>query len=222
MSEERHDWVRERLSEQLDGTLSAMERDEVERHLAECSTCRDVLTGLSEVRRLARALGPIEPPRDLWPVVAARRNAGHLRGGSGFTFSLPQLAAAAVVLIAVSASTVWWALGGGVVSPRADGPAVPAMVRPASTTVAAPISEELADELVMLEEALAAGRSRLDASTVEVLERNLLVIERAIEDSYRALALDPENGFVRDHLERTYERKLEYLRDVTRIVDAAG
>jgi predicted anti-sigma-YlaC factor YlaD len=222
MNEERHDWVRELLSEQLDGSLSAMERDEVERHLAECTECRDVLAGLSEVRRLARALGPIEPPRDLWPAVAAGRSGWNRRGGARLTFNVPQLAAAAVVLIAVSASTAWWALGGGVVPPRADGPTIPALVRPASTPVASSVPDELADELAMLEEALAAGRSRLDAGTVEVLERNLLVIERAIEDSYRALALDPENDFVRDHLERTYARKLEYLRDVTRIVDIAG
>jgi hypothetical protein len=74
----------------------------------------------------------------------------------------------------------------------------------------------------MLEGVLLAGRDRLDANTVHVLERNLLVIERAIEDSYRALSLDPENEFVRDHLRRTYERKLEYLREVSRIVDLAG
>ena len=219
MSEERHEWVRDRLSEQLDGSLSAQEREEVERHLAECAGCRDVLVGLIEVRRLARTLGPIEPPRDLWPALADRRNA---RGGAGITFRVPQLATAAVVLVTLSASAVWWTLGGGTVPPGADGQAVPAMVRPASTPAASPVPDELADELLMLEEALAAGRSRLDAGTVEVFERNLLVIERAIEDSYRALALDPENGFVRDHLERTYARKLEYLRDVSRIVDVAG
>jgi hypothetical protein len=77
-------------------------------------------------------------------------------------------------------------------------------------------------ELGVLEGVLLEGRDRLDPATVDVLERNLLVIERAIEDSYRALALDPENDFLRRHLTRTYERKLDYLRDVSRIVELAG
>lgn len=220
--DERHGWVRERLSEHLEGSLPTIEEERVQRHLAVCEACRDVCAGLSEVRGLARRLGPIEPPRDLWPPIAA---AGRRRGRPArFSFSVPQLAAAAVVLITLSASSAWWAMGGG-------GPTPPAsVVEPTTTPVrpvtaappSAPVPEELAAELDNLEGVLLAGRDRLDANTVHVLERNLLVIERAIEDSYRALSLDPENEFVRDHLQRTYERKLEYLREVSRIVDLAG
>ena len=46
--------------------------------------------------------------------------------------------------------------------------------------------------------------------------------EKAIEDSRRALELDPGNGFLTDHLERAYERKIEYLRDAARIVEWEG
>ena len=36
------------------------------------------------------------------------------------------------------------------------------------------------------------------------------------------LALDPENEFVRDHLERTYQRKRDILREVSRLAELAG
>ena len=149
---------------------------------------------------------------------AARRRTGRLP-------STPLLAAAAVVLIAVSASLAWW--GRGVVDdvPRvAEGetPSSTTPVRAAATDPDGPVSDALARELERLESVIARSRERLEPGTVHVLERNLVLIERAIEDSYRALALDPENDFVRDHLERTYERKLEYLREIASIVERAG
>ncbi len=55
-----------------------------------------------------------------------------------------------------------------------------------------------------------------------MLERNLAVIEQAIVDSHRALALDPQNEFLTKHLERVYERKIEYLRDAARVADWAS
>jgi hypothetical protein len=218
---DRHEWVLARLSDYLEGHLSGPDEAHVEDHLEACESCRDVLGGLSEVRELARTLGPLEPPRDLWPDIEAARERrfGHRR----WTFSVPQLAAAAVVLMTVSASSAWWALGGA--GPVPSGPAavpIPPVSAVATGRTDTPISEELAAELGMLEGVLATGHDRLDPHTLHVLERNLLVIERAIEDSYRALALDPGNDFVRAHLERTYERKLEYLRDVSRIVESAG
>lgn len=222
--DDRHDWVQDRLSEHLEGSLPAMEEERVQRHLATCEGCRDVRTGLSKVRVLARGLGPIDPPRDLWPGITAARSRRAPARPARFSFSVPQLAAAAVVLVTLSASSAWWAMGGGVPTPPASvlepttGPVHPAT----SVRASAPISEESAAELDMLEMALVAGRDRLDPNTVHVLERNLLIIERAIEDSYRALSLDPQNEFVRDHLRRTYERKLEYLREASRIVDLAG
>ena len=82
--------------------------------------------------------------------------------------------------------------------------------------------DALSDELASLEEVLEGARSSLDPNTVRVIERNLAVIEQAIADSQQALALDPENEFLTEHLERVYERKIEYLRDAARVVAWAG
>ncbi len=147
------------------------------------------------------------------------------RRASTRPLSTPLLAAAAVVLIAISASLAWWgrgALGEAPVMAGGDAISSPTSVRAAAAGPDGPVSEALASELERLESVIADSRDRLEPGTVHVLERNLVLIERAIEDSYRALALDPENDFVRDHLERTYERKLEYLQEIASIVERAG
>lgn len=152
---------------------------------------------------------------------------GHTGRSSVRPPSAPLLAAAAVVLIAISASLAWWGRGAVGDAPTMAGSGSgetesPTPVRAATAGPDGPVSEALASELERLESVIADSRERLEPGTVHVLERNLVLIERAIEDSYRALALDPENDFVRDHLQRTYERKLEYLREIASIVERAG
>ena len=78
-------------------------------------------------------------------------------------------------------------------------------------------SEALSAELEALEELLAGASVALDPETVRVLQKNLGVIERAIEDSRRALAQDPANEFLGAHLEREYQRKLSYLKEANEI-----
>ena len=60
---------------------------------------------------------------------------------------------------------------------------------------------------------------RLIRARGRVLERNLAVIEQAIEDSRLALEQDPGNEFLAAHLERVYERKVEYLREAARVAE---
>jgi RES domain-containing protein len=66
-----------------------------------------------------------------------------------------------------------------------------------------------------LEQALAARRSSLDTSTVRVVEQNLAVIDRAIAEARRALAADPTDPYLHDHLASTMRRKMDLLRHVT-------
>lgn len=141
------------------------------------------------------------------------------------SLSLPQLAAASLVLVAVSSAVTWsavWARDGGA-APVVEGPSVEAedgVFVPVSTVVEPPA--DLARELASLEGALASARDVLDPNTVRVLERNLGIIEQAIQDSQRALAQDPENDFLVEHLQRVYQRKLEYLREAARVVERSS
>lgn len=140
------------------------------------------------------------------------------------SLSLPQLAAASLALVAVSSAVTWsavWARDGGAetvaeTSVDAEG----GVIAPVSTVVEPPA--DLARELASLEGALAAARDVLDPNTVRVLERNLGIIEQAIQDSQRALAQDPENDFLVEHLQRVYQRKVEYLREAARVAERSS
>jgi anti-sigma factor RsiW len=113
------------LSSYLDRELDQAVSREVERHVASCPTCAKALEELRAVKDRARTLVDAPPGADLWPGIAARiggdrggsfairplpRVGARLRTGRRFALSLPQLAAAAVLVALVSAGAVWLAL----------------------------------------------------------------------------------------------------------------
>jgi anti-sigma factor RsiW len=56
----------ELLIRYVDGEASEEESQELRRHVAECDRCREELRAHQKLRNLAVALGPIEPPEELW------------------------------------------------------------------------------------------------------------------------------------------------------------
>jgi hypothetical protein len=62
---------------------------------------------------------------------------------------------------------------------------------------------------------LESRRGELDTATVRVLEENLTIIDRAIDQSRQALATDPNSQFLVDHLNTSLGRKVQLLRTVT-------
>jgi hypothetical protein len=207
-------WM-DRLSEYIDGELTLAERLELEAHLAECPGCSDTLLGLRRVVARARALEDVTPETDLWPGIATQIGA---RLPRRWTFSLPQLAAASIALVALS-SGAGWVLHSGIVAsspvsaPVPPEPPVPVVAGPAAHN-AGSYDQAVAD----LERVLAEGRGRLDTATVRVLEQNLATIDRAIAQAQRAVAADSANLYLNSHLAATMRRKLELLRQAAALV----
>jgi hypothetical protein len=73
-----------------------------------------------------------------------------------------------------------------------------------------------------LRQLLTAERTQLDTSTVRILEQNLAVIDRALNEAQRAVAKDPANPYLRAHLASTMRRKVDLLRRATVIAGARG
>jgi hypothetical protein len=63
-----------------------------------------------------------------------------------------------------------------------------------------------------LEQILHDERDRLDPRTVLVIERNLEVIDLAIQEARMALNDDPANAYLNSHLADARRRKLDLLR----------
>lgn len=214
-----HQSITEQLSDYLDGELTAGEAAAVEAHLRECAACNAVLNDLKRIVAQAQHLEPRPPQADLWAGI--ERRIERVTPPRRVSFTLPQLAAAAALLIAVSAGTAI----------KFAAPAVPASV-PVEQTAKDELAQAEAAESIAtiavtpvgfsdaqydaavadLEKAVKAGRGRLDKSTIEVVEHNLQIIDQAIAQAREALAGDPANSYLSGHLVEARRRKLDLLR----------
>lgn len=181
---------------------------------------------LPEPETETRVLPFPSPPEAAGPRARSGSSGARARADAPARVALsrPQLIAASVALIAVSSMATWLAgpgLGARAASEGAPTSTARGELSMAATVDAAPVAD-LADEVAALERTLAEARAVLDPNTIRILERNLAVIESAIDDSRRALAIDPENAFLANHLERVYERKLEYLKEAVRVTEWTG
>src|SRR5439155_21942656 len=132
--------------------------------------------------------------------------------------SVPQLAAASVVLALLSGGAAW------LIGRRGTGPTPPVQAsertpvfRNATTY---PGDARFDAQVAELERALDRGRGRLDTATVRVIERNLRIIDRAIRGAQSALAADPANSYLNLHLAQEMRRKLELLRQAATLAGA--
>ena len=226
-----HDQVIDRLSEYLDDQeapgaegnndaldpeLTVEERAAIESHLAGCSECRTTLAELRAVARIARNLPDAPPAANLWPGITARLDPPPsvvpFRGTltKRFSFTLPQLAAAALALMVLSGGMVWVARSG---DPRASLPPIVADNEPVDSIETVSFADAQYDQAVAdLEKALEAGRTRLDPETVRIIEENLASIDLAIDQARKALRKDPANVDLNTYFAASRNRKLALLR----------
>jgi len=126
------------------------------------------------------------------------------------------VAAAAAVLIAVTAGGTWLA----VTRPAATVPPSMAMTAsPTARTELVSVADEKGiatyeGEIGKLQDILQTRRAELDTITVAVLEKNLTLIDQAIRESRAALAADPASTFLAGRLNHAFDTKLELLRAV--------
>ncbi len=227
----------DRLSDYLDGRLPPAERSSLEAHLGTCSECAHVLDELRAVVSRARGLQDIPPRKDLWSGIkraiasppqedgqvidfpARLRSIDPLEEDGRLRLSLSQVAAASLILMVGSAAASW-SLHPLASSGRVDEDTGIAAVVQAS--LPAGVGESYSEELAQLEALLSEHRDELDPNTVRILEKNLAIIDRAIEESGEALAGDPGNEYLREHLDRAVRRKVDYLRDASLISGWSG
>jgi negative regulator of sigma E activity len=238
-----HDPWLDRLSEYIDGELAQDDVGALERHLGECDTCAATLTELRSVVEQAHALEDAPPEHDLWSGIAdeigARRTtagadvvplrwqtAARLRAKPGafgwrrLSFTVPELAAAALVLVSASAGVVLWLAGDGRASETMMGEIAHTATdagAPGRLVTTTPADERYDADIARLGRALEDAREQLDPATVDVIERSLESIDQAIADARTALAADPGNPFLTRHLDNTMRTKLDVLRRVNSV-----
>jgi hypothetical protein len=177
---------------------------------------------------LARAIDESRdemPAQDLWPGIAARLDPAAAARPRQFSFTLPQLALAASLLIAVASGLTWLAAR----PPAAAAPqaVVFAQGEGAGVSGGQVVNANFADAqydaaVTDLEQILLDERDQLDPRTVLVIERNLKAIDAAIREARAALDDDPGNPYLNSHLADARRRKLALLRHATTLPSAGG
>lgn len=167
--------------------------------------------------------------------------------GRRFSFTLPQLAAASIVLAFASGATVWMALRSDasvatapdgstryVAVPRGGDPADAGApqgrgdIRLASRESGAldltglGEGDDLERATADLEQVLIQGRDLLAPETLQVVEASLATIDRAIDDARRALQEDPGSPALQRLLTSSLSKKLTLLRHTARAIQAAA
>jgi hypothetical protein len=191
-------------------------------HRAGCVECRTLWAELDQISAQAARLPLLRPSRDLWAGIEART------GGTAdapqtmrpfFTRPMVRFAIAASLLMAVSSAVTWQVASNrdrlGVGEVAAD-IAAGVDLETAETLHLASFQETVTSmdrEIAVLQAMVADRRKLLDPQTVSVLEANLRVIDRAIQESRAALVADPASRFLSEQFTRAYNSKLTLLRD---------
>lgn len=224
----------DRLSEYLDGELPVAERHELEAHLSGCAPCRETLAELRAVLEAAGILQDAPPEKDLWGGIAKAIDArsreddqvidlparlghpGNEEVDPRLRISVPQLVAAGLALMMASGALAWS------LRPLAEESAsVAAVAEPVGLIQASLPSDApgtYSEELSRLQALMTEHRDELTPNTVRILEKNLAIIDRAIQESRSALEGDPGNEYLVEHLDRAFKRKVDYLRNASAIV----
>ncbi len=205
------------VGDRFDGTLSDTESAQLDAHLAACAACREVAHDLEQIHTAAASLPTLTPSHDLWNGIEARLDApvvsleSHRRSPLA-RWSTRQFAAAAAVLMAVTAGGTWF-----VAVRSAGAPTERVATSPGPRTELVSVASEKGmaayeGEIGTLRNIIETRRGELDSATVAVLEKNLKLIDQAISESKAALASDPASTFLADQVSRAYDTKLELLR----------
>lgn len=227
-----------RMNDAVDGLLSASEMDEIEAHVGGCGACRDDYARISETVAALRALPrSASAPEKTWAGIAARLST--VSQGSTpdeatvielptaaaptrerrVSFTVTQLAAAAIVLSALSAGTMWVALGP---TERSESTFATTQAAPggAAARAVSTVNTRYVEVVDQLEQILEEGRGVLAPGTLVTIEESLATVDAAIDEIEVALGDDPNSDLLLRMLANHQRTKLGVLQRAAAAVQA--
>jgi anti-sigma factor RsiW len=214
----------ETINDLVDGVLSPSEDGRAQDHLGACAACARAVAELratvSGVHELPRS---VAPPDDLWSDVRATIEARKVtrlpsgpgsRQARGWWVTPGRLAAAAVMLVAVTATLTSVTIGARQATAPVGGAAMAVLVSwQASERAFQSTVVELRSELESLHD-------HLTPATRAKVEHALATIDFAIAEGREALLRDPSNAALSELLASNYRQKIELLRRMTQLASS--
>jgi anti-sigma factor RsiW len=204
------------LSEFVDRTLGRDELAQVARHLETCERCRWLVEDLREITRAAAALDPIVPPAGVWGRIEKEirgNRALTANPGPRLSASWTWLAAAAVLVLAVFIG-VRFAPTTPDAGSAADGAAAEAIEAELKAAEA-----HYQKAISGLERIASAENTAFDANTAATLQKNLAVINQAIDESRAAVRAEPASQQAQHSLIENFKTKLALLQDTVALIN---
>jgi len=217
------------LSDYLDGRniwASDDEVEQIETHLTNCPTCRNLKLELSEIKNASRELPLHTPPTALWARISKAIEAEvstksvparETQNASGwwrwlnsrkYTFSLPQLAAAgafAAILIVAGISGIF----GDKSSPRIFSNAQGSLLLPEEDEIKANLERRLG--------AINARKAQWDLERRSDFEQRMNRIDESLKRCRNMLEDNPNDAGRQEMVRALYEEKRQLLEDVERL-----
>jgi anti-sigma factor RsiW len=210
----------------VDGELDPLEERAVERHLEGCAACRGLIADLRTLRAAAFTLDRREPPADLFARIQARVQAEPVQARR-LPLAWPNtraawatwLAAAAALLITTTLGLAPLLDSGG----RREGdPAVQPDQSGLVDSVQADLqaAEQHYDRAIQGLEQIARSESgELDPQVAAVLQKNLQVVDQAIDESRAALKTQPASATAQDGLFEAMRTKVALLQQTVELIN---
>jgi anti-sigma factor RsiW len=233
------------INDYVDGTLDAAGRVEVERHLEACAECRALVDDFSEIRRTAGSLELREPPVRGWARIervlqltqdgqgpsrdAIQPVAPQQSAGPRLRWRYLAWGAAAAILVLAAGATLrnvsFFArgtTGSGSSATTATSSTAGAAGGDAAQAVEAELrlAEQHYEKAIKgLEQIATAEQSALDPRTAATLQKNLAVIDAAINESRAALREQPASEPAQQSLLDNFKSKIDVLQDTVALIN---
>lgn len=214
------------IQELVDGTLGQIRRAELEAHLETCEACRALKADIEHIRDSARALGERPVPDRVWLQIAGRlRQEGRVRDLPAHQRRGPRM----LVVMSAAAAVLILAIGGLITLLPRQQPAA----TPSAPVAAAPdarsfelvqgevdqAQKQMETAIAHMEQITKANQQALDSKTAATLEKNLGIIDQAIEESRSAVKSEPASVAARGRLFDTLKQKVSLLQDTIALMN---
>jgi Putative zinc-finger len=215
------------LADVVDKTIDPVRLREVERHLEVCAACRTLVTDLEAIEAAAFTLDRLQPPARVWHRIEERlaSEASHVDAGPGAAWSSRAVAwrswlAAAATLLVATAVGVLSLLGG-------DRPAdTLATTTPDAGELVASVEADLQaaeahyeKAILGLEQIARSDNDALDPQVAAVLQKNLQLIDQAIEESRAAVRAQPASVNAQESLFDAMRNKVSLLQQTVELIN---
>jgi len=210
----------------VDGDLDPASQRAVQRHLEGCPSCRALVADLRTVRAAAFTLERREPPPAVLERIQARLRTGDSLPARRLLPWPNTRAAWGVWLGAAAALVITTAIGIAPLLRQGDGSAQRAAASPGEATLIDSVEADLQaaeahyqKAIVGLEQIARSDSSELEPQVAAVLQKNLQVVDQAIDESRAALKAEPSSAPAQQGLFEAMRTKVALLQQTVELIN---